>query len=348
MEKFNIAIIKPNNFGKDSTKFNLQLTDEFILNEIKDYIVLKEVTMDNMMEVIVQTINLDSQLIGDTILCYETCQYVYQLCYLNMENNGKKNNEEQMNGIGSLLTIGRLSVYGNCVFLCSKITNKYICEPYTVNLNDIAKILYKKIIHSGVIVLSNGDVQTFKFIKDPLEKFQSDFVKNFQWIEYSFLKFNLVVFIQIKPTNDEINKKTTKLIGKYRIHGDAIIVSKLTGNEFLDLDIELFNKLLIVSEGPLYKRNLTDEEKKDGEKLNGLPIVFNRYLVLEERLKKYTKKCYNCGYQINNDAIICTGCYRVFYHNKTCQVQDWVYHKDDCLYNKTQINKYISNKINKL
>lgn len=139
MNTFTVAKILP----KEIT-FNF----DTVLDQIKDCIIFEQVTLDSMMDLIVETINLDSKLMGDTIMCYEDDSYVYQLCHLNMEDNGGKNEITELNSVGSALSLGSTAIFGKCVFICSEITSNGTCKPYSVTMDMIVDIIHRKMIHT--------------------------------------------------------------------------------------------------------------------------------------------------------------------------------------------------------
>ena len=50
--------------------------------------------------------------------------------------------------------------------------------------------------------------------------------------------------------------------------------------------------------------------------------------------EKNKKLCDNCNKDILSNKLVCSGCYRMRYHNKDCQKNDWSKHVAECLYNK--------------
>lgn len=354
MDKFNVAIIKPNKFWADLYKNKEKLESlkkpdvkEDIEIEICNYITFKKLTHVEMMNFIVETIKLEHDQLGSTSICYEDKDYVYQLCHLSKVDNGEKEKDEDpenINGISGYLCCEDMNVYGSSVLICSKIDNdnNNTCVTHNLELNDISKILYNKVVHKGVHVSTDGTVKEFTFYRDPLENKSEEEISNYRWVELPFLNFNLIGFIKAKPEVDIVNKKITRLIGDQIINGDVLLVSKTTETEYINMDKELFNKLVAVSNGSLDSRQLTDIEKKHGEEQNGIPIVMNRHCILDRRYKNYKLECNNCLKEIeNNKSVVCTGCYRVKYDSVECQKEDWPNHKGECLYGKEPLNKKV-------
>lgn len=346
MTDFNIAIIKQNKFSFDRDQLSPEGLHENLKNAISDYVLFKPVNSDTMMYEIVDTIKLEKDTIGNTSISYENDKYVFQICHLNMEDNGKKNDPETINKLASYLSLGGAEIYGDAVMICSEITDNHTCTTHDITLDDIANILNRKFVHKCVLVKANtkackydsydsDDMIEISFNESPLESFDQDYKNNLRHVEVPFLKFNLIMIFEEKPKNNIINKLATRIVGDHKIFGDVIFVSKSSENEFLDLDIELFKKLLLVSEGPLSTRDLTELEKNDAVINNELPKVMNRHRILSMRVTSFTEKCNFCNVKDDNKlSLTCTGCFRVRYHNAECQKYDWNNHKLDCLFHK--------------
>jgi hypothetical protein len=346
MDNFSVAIIKPNRFWDNvkGDRDKLQSsTVKDVENEIADIVELRQVTPDTMMECIIDTIKLTKELMGSTSMCYEDNNYVYQLCHLNMSDNGKEgaDNEDDINLLASHLCLDDVKIYGSVIILRSKIDhdNGNTCITDTLNITDISELLYKKFVHKGVKVYTNGSVDEFTFINNPLESMSDKEIDRHKWIELPFLNFNLIGFIKMDLETDHVNKKITRLVGSEIVNGTVILVSKSTETEYIDLDRELFNKMIAVANGPMENRKLTEEENKNGDEQNSLPIVMNRHCILENRYKNYKLECNYCSKEIgNNNSLVCTGCYRVKYDDPQCQKDDWENHKKECLHEKKSLN----------
>lgn len=353
-----IAIIKPNTFSLIKEKY--YKNEDLLEKDFTKYIEIVETTFKDMMELIVKTIGLTPQLMGDTLCCYETKNNIYQLCFLTF---GQDSEKPEKNLISTDIVIGKEKIYGTTVLINSKINDDGVCSPDTVNIKEIIRIFYQKFIHKGIIIKTEGIIEEFEYFDHPLEYFKitspdNDNYKKYPGIIVPFLNFNLLSFLEIEPKNNIINKKGTLFIGRQRIHGDIIIVSKENDFEFNDLDLTNFNKLLDLSTLDLKKRDIkkevdkdnkedNKEDNKDNEKINELPVLMNRFMLLEKRWNKYKKVCASCKNELTDTILVCSGCYRVKYHNEECRLKDWEKHKLSCLYNQEPLNEQIKRKINK-
>lgn len=327
-----IAIIKPNNF-----KFNKQLyynNKQQLTNDISQFIEFKTILFDDMMETIIVNIGLTSELLGNSPTCFETSTNVYQVCYI----DASENNDAPMNSIASYLTGERID--NTSVVISSFMNNQKIYVPDNVDIQNIIDILYSKFVHKGIYIgVNNQNAIEFDYFNHPIEYYniqtETDF-HNYKFHEFAFLGFDLCMVIEVNSNN--INKKATRLLGNDIVNGDILLILK-SSCEFNDLSLSLYDKMNKLSFGPLVSRQLNDNEKKEENN-----IAINKYSILEERYNSMIDKCHFCNMIFTSSALetheiipelICTGCFRLQYHNQHCQMNDWNNHKKECLYNKS-------------
>ena len=169
MQKFNIAVIKPNNYiVTEVVPKNFEL--DYIEETVEDFI--EFITVDNtnnMMEIIVDKIQLTPDVMGHTTKCYEDDKYVYQLCHTVPEKSDEI--ASNINGVASHLGEGQLKIYGTCVLIKTKLLPNNTCESSNLTINDIIGVLQKKFVHKGVIVRTDESVDEFTYYRDPIEQF---------------------------------------------------------------------------------------------------------------------------------------------------------------------------------
>ena len=337
MTEISIAIIKINDF--EFLKDKYYLNQQNITKDISQFIEIKKILFSDLMETIVDEIKLTPELIGESPVCYETKNNVYQICFVSTENNNDLLNTINVNKFCSYL-IGE-KVFGTCVFINSKISQNNTCLPDNIDLNIISTIIYQKFVHKGIFLSFNDKepVQEFDYFNHPLEyyKFNEKEYENFKMIEISFLKFNISAFIEIKSSNG-INKRATKILGTQKVNGNVIFIIKST-NEFNDFSKEIYDKIFILASDSINSRKLKEHENTEDIKKNGLPIVFNQYCILEKKFNSFEESCDHCKKKIIDNNLICSGCYRAKYDCSTCQKNNWEYHKKECLYKNDPINK---------
>ncbi len=342
MNRSTIAIIKENDI-----KLDRNCTIDYINEHIHDFITIKEISCNELMDVVVDSTKLTQELMGDTSICYQNHKYIYQLCHLSMKNNGNKDEKYSINGISSYLVCDRTEIYGSSVLIKSKIKDDYTCEPSFLTTNEISTLLYHNFVHTGVKIDVDGVVTEYKFYDNPLENMPH--TDNLKWLNISIFNFNLILYIQTNPIIDKINKKATVIFGKNRIHGAIYMAVMETQDIYSSINIDTVNKLIKILSNSRLFRELTDIEANNMQKKNDeLPIIMNRYCILEKRCREHKFICHNCNKDIENKDIenkvensykICGGCYRMQYCSKKCQQTHWNMHKSDCLYHNMQINK---------
>jgi len=331
-----IICIKPNNFcfsgGNNDTK-------EFIKSQIIDYIDEIELLPENMMEHTIKWINMQPEDFGDTLICREDDKHIVQVCY--KSHNGQEANNDDINAIATFMNLTRQKIHGNVSVLCSVINHLDHCVHASITSDDIVDILYKRLHHTGIIVQPDDSITEFTFMDNPLICIDTEQQKNYQFIESTLLKFNLIAGIEKEPKNNKINKYATKILGKYPVYGDVIFVLRIDDQDYDSITIDTFNKLLKVTSNCLSGRELTDNEKSD-EKIEGIPVIKNKYVLLKNRYNAHYDKCHFCMKKFNQDneqqKIVCGGCFRVYYDSSDCRYKDWQYHKDECLFKIKPIN----------
>lgn len=337
---FTIAIISKNKYKPPSRLNELKkMSVDKLTEEIKGYIEIKEVAnTDDMMAEIVKITKLKpassddnittdvKQQCGSVINCMEDFDALYQLCYLDFKENDIEATDDDVNGIASCLSVGKILINGNAVLLKSSYNSNYTCLPASITLNDIATNLYKNYVHKGVLI-GDDKWKIVDFYESPTEILGDDI----QYIEVPLYMHNLIICYK-KEGEDYINKQATQISGKSKIKGEVLLISKSTEYEFLDIDSNMFGMILSATAGPYWTRVLTQDENDD-KRIDGLNVMMNRAIMMKIRTKDLQNKCNRCGKTENLKK--CTGCYRVYYDNSTCLKEDWDRHKDDCL-NKTK------------
>jgi hypothetical protein len=335
--KYRIAIIKPN-----ECKISKENIDD-LQNATDKYTEIIEVTHDKLPQVITETIGMVPQsIMGDTSTLYQDNKYVYDMCFVDPEQNKTEPDETKYNEIATHLIIDNKKVYGNVVIMRSKITDNKTCEPDELSYDNLINLLRLKTIHTGLFVPVKGDVTEYQFYKDPVEGLEVAKMQKLGYVESTISKFNLLAFFPIDENTYPINKKVTRLFNR-KIYGDVYLVSRSTESTYENLTSDLYKKLDSISWGHTTNRNLTAEETEETEK-EGLPMISNRYTILEARTQIDYRKCSNCDESNIDKVMSCAGCHRVMYCSKKCQTQDWIDHRKDCLYKLESVNQAVRQK----
>src|SRR5271156_2561865 len=247
---YNILVIEPNDFSLEALNLNdIPNLKTNIRRALPNYVTLKETNIQNMVEDLYNILNLNEDLIADTEEILETVNNVYQLCHVNYSNTSipttnftttSSNSNNIVNSLASYLCL-TTTVYNTAIILNSRVTDNLTCMPDTLNLESLVDILYKKLIHQAVKITPSSIYYTISFYRSPIENLVETIEDQTQYkiLEVSdFYKFNLLLYLQIKPINKHLNKDATKLLGTSKLYGDIIVVSKTAENEYIDLDVE--------------------------------------------------------------------------------------------------------------
>lgn len=336
MSSFNLGIIKPNRYLCEGSPNS---PEELDINDLIEFV---KVTPETMMEVVVDGIGLNENLIADTILCYEDSKVRYELCFVSLKDNGQEDNEEKLNGLSSYLVLGGKQTYGQTVLIKCNIKENDTCENADLTLSDVKNILFKKFVHQGIKINLNG-TETFTFNVDPMEIVEDS--SNWQYLEVNLFKFNLIMFVQVNPDPNKINRVATRIAGNHRIAGTVLLCTKSTETQFIDLDQDSFDKLLALATDRLSARNIEDKEEE--KQVEGQPKkVKSRHVFLKNMYNQYALKCMNCSTKVDKTtSLVCSGCYRMRYLNIECQKSDWRRHRDECLFGKPTLNQVLQKRM---
>lgn len=328
-----LVTIKPNKFIFDRNKYFHN--HELLKNDIMEYVEVVNYATDDFMATIVEQIGLTPDLIGSSPICHESHTNIYQICYTGQKPNDFEQVEcDNPNMIANYLTNDNIN--NSCVFINSKITNNLTCINDNATIDDLVNVLYSKYIHVGLFIGVDDNVTEFYYGDHPLEYYRLDTYDenkyNIKEIEFISLGLCCVVDLDDK----RINRRMTRIMGNDHVYGDVLLILK-SPEQYHDLDMTLYDKIDMLSYGPLSGRVLTENEQKDVEKNNDLFVVNNKYCIIESRLM-YNNYKYRCGYggcKLDSGELnCCMGCYKIKYHGKECQGGDWGNHKKDCLCNK--------------
>jgi len=337
MKKFNIFKIKENDYYL-SEKINIkEITKDKIKKDIENLIEKVTVNHENMMEEIVKIINLKEYEIGDTSLCHEDNNFIYQICHMRRKyKDSKEIKKENLNCLATTLTTSKETIYQNAVLLCSRINEDSTCTPENIEINDIVNLLYKKFVHVGLLVEPNK-VTEVKFRKSPFENLKNENIEDYRYSDREIFGLKLYINGQLDPKPNILNKKMTKLYGLHKVYGKVILIAKTHDYNVTDINKELFNKLLSICEGPMENRVLSKNELSNRkiEQNNNTSKIMNCLNIIEKRYSKYVESNIK-----NTHKFICQGCFRLRYKTKEEQKNDWKKHSKDCLYkNKNSFDK---------
>lgn len=340
MDNINIAIVKKNDFiitDEDTKKLTLNEIKQKIIDSVEENVIIQSIPSSDLMKTIIGTLKMDNNVVAETHTCHENSDNIFQLCHL------PTHKKEDINGLSSYLTIDSYAITGDTILLNSKINDNKTCSIETLCFDDVVNIIYNNIVHTGLKVSVDGVIEEYIYFNNPL--YLEKNLDNYGFIEFSIFNFFLVALIEKYPTIDKRNKSMTCLVGNKIINGDVVLVLKLKESIYGNLNKNTFKKLLLLSHNKMTFRDLLDNEKQTKEKINGLPQIINKSIIIKERLKDYKKTCNSCNKELEN-IYTCSSCNRCRYDSKECQIKDWNTHKDECLYNITKTANDIIKKKN--
>jgi hypothetical protein len=248
MQSFTIAIINENKIRlQDRDRNEKNLSDDNLESLLEDYIEFKKVNnVEEMMLCITKVLGDTSNLYATTSNCFINKDYVYQITHL-VDNNKPTNNY-----IATSLLQEEHNVYKSCVLMKSKrVDDNYINESIT--MNDIIDIYRKVYKHIGLLIKPNKEITEINYYNNPLDGQTPDKVKNSKYYEFLIAEDKVIqMFIEIDPIINQLNEIATIFYQK-PIYGEVLIGFRNRGSnlyssteQYIDLDKDLFNKLLCV------------------------------------------------------------------------------------------------------
>jgi hypothetical protein len=273
MSNFKIAVIKENKHKYCQEDMNMnKLNLDSLELDIEDYIEFKTVSdPNNMMETVVNILNMTTEHLGETSICYEDENYIYELCYLSNESTEVKN----INFISSKLVDFKRRVIGNSVLIKSRINLDHSATPVDISLADLIYVYQRSHVHTGIMVKTepNNSIEQTNFFFNPIDFLKPEEVKDFAYVEHEVFGKRILQMFFDKNSKDKLNKICSIIYGK-PIYGKVIIGFRHTsedmreiGYHYCDLDKTTFNKLLCILSDGYLKENINKEIKDETDAL---------------------------------------------------------------------------------
>lgn len=283
---FNIMIISPNKI-KEIDWMKEDYLDILLEGE---YIDIINSNPENFITDVGTNLNITNYKYPDvkTVLFYEEPNYHYELMYVNMLPEYKK--EEIDNEFSLLLqNYGDEKIYGNVILLKTYVPINNITKNVFSNISkeDIKRILYDR-VHTKVITYDNGDYEE-KRVFGPMDNYAESFFDeedkyNIQKIELAFLSHNINIWFTKFDYGEE--GICGDLLKHIRIN-KCIVFTLIDDNYRGNLSMDEFKKIKLLS-NKLDNNFLTPEEiSKDEKDSLGRDIIKNKYRILELMYNKY-------------------------------------------------------------
>lgn len=151
---------------------------------------------------------------------------------------------------------------------------KTISVPETINsMNELIDMIESIVIKEGVVVKTDGTLETYKYIANPLEHFMltdSRYAEHYIYHEYEVYTHVIMIIVDVEKSNDKLNSKATLLAGN-PVYGDVFVgmYKKSDYNEsvpYVNLSIEVFKKILDIRSKSTDLT--TNKTKSDNEYIN--------------------------------------------------------------------------------
>ena len=221
-----------------------------------------------------------SNMSAKTEIVGEEPYYVYELTYLDLENEKNYNNDKYTNDIATLLSINGDKVYSNAIlfrnYIPSLTDSMELCN---VTKEDLRKLLNKRAYNTIVI----GDSFENKLIEDivfgDLDIYAKKYFdgEEYKKIEISFLMHNINIWyckgiIENKICGNLINEKYMDKCIFF-----TMISEKYRGNLSLDEVKKIIKLSMCLKEYQTPTEFLEDKNDESGRK-----IIYNKYKVLDK------------------------------------------------------------------
>ena len=277
---FELLIIKPN------------MIDHLDYNKV-DYI--SELTKMNCYEtvesneedigiVFAKYLNQDNYIAcnAQTNICYETKDYLYEICYLDIPK--EKKNNDTINQLATLLDITNEQIFGNAILIKTYLPiSSSEMKIISSNKDDIKTILESRVNHKGVFIDTDKSLKqlTYRDLKVKLRELFDEEMEALSKIEIPFLKHNFIMFYN-KDSLDEENT-IVRDIAQKKINGEVFIISMVTNTLFTDILVDEVKKMLDISKfGESAWKSNPDDDKEERDEKNRI-IIKSKYRILYNR-----------------------------------------------------------------
>ena len=277
---FELLIIKPN------------MIDHLDYNKV-DYI--SELTKMNCYEtvesneedigiVFAKYLNQDNYIAcnAQTNICYETKDYLYEICYLDIPK--EKKNNDTINQLATLLDITNEQIFGTAILMRTHLPLENLeMNMISSSKEDIKTILESRVNHKGVFIDTDQTLKTITFrdINPKIRELFDEDIKDLSKIEIPFLKHNFIMYYN-KDSLDEENKIVEDIAQK-KIYGEVFIVSMVTDTLYTDILVDEVKKMLAISKfGENAWKASPDDDKEDRDD-NGRILIKSKYRILHKK-----------------------------------------------------------------
>jgi hypothetical protein len=233
---------------------------------------------DNFVEFLSVNLNVNNystqNLIVKTEIISEEPNNVYELMYVDLENEKEYNKEENLNEMASLVNTNGEKIYSNAIlfknYIPSLTDSMYLCD---ISKKDLENILYNR-VHTKIVCYNEKWKE--EIIKGDLNIFANDFFDDeYKKIEIPFLMHNINIWYMEgyeyeRPCGNLINKNIEKCIW-FTMKNE-----EYRGN----LTLDEVKKIICLSE-KLSDYKTPEELLEEKNDSLGRKIINNKYKVLD-------------------------------------------------------------------
>lgn len=265
-----ICVIKRTEFGYPEEMWKLKNFEySSVREDIKEFLQFVEIkNLEDLGHLIGETCRPD-QSRGDSLDItdfYYTDTYVLQA----IANTTDAKHESIYSYLGSQLL--DMNVNNDMIVIKRNIRGD-INEPFPyedIQIEDIIIAVQSLFVHIGLYVRTDGSIDSFKYVRDPLETISMDELQNtIRYHEFKLYEHILTFYVNIKSKDKEINPMASIIYGK-EIRGDLMITLRNNGDTTainMDLTQEIFTKIYDIYlnnpsydyDGELYMRKFTND-----------------------------------------------------------------------------------------
>lgn len=219
---------------------------------------------------------------AQTNICYDTSEYLYEICYLDIPNDKKCT--ETYNQIASILDITNQQIFGNAVLIKTHLPiNNMDMNLVNFTKDDIKQILESRVNHYGVFIDTDKNMKSINFrdLEPKLRELLDEEPKDLSKIEIPFLKHNFIMYY-CKDSVDEENTLVNDISQK-KIYGDVFIVSMLTDTIFTNISIQEVKKMLAISKFGEDAWKISEDDDKEEKDEMGRILIKSKHRILHNR-----------------------------------------------------------------
>jgi hypothetical protein len=294
----------------DCDKTNIREQIEDILDD-PNIAEFKEFTDENSMFNLIHNV-IGNKNIGVTACnIWESKYFLYAGYFIDMteiiEYDTVKNDDENilLNNIKNAQKNIKINIFG------SQITSQHVCShlviikqqlSYTINgnniktdtkptsistLNEMINVFEKLFIKDGIVIKTDGSMQTYTYIMNPIEHLMltdTNYSSNYVYHEYEVYTHVMMIVADTREINGVLNESATLLAGK-PVNGDVFVAMyrKPEYNEnppYVSMNIDLIKDIMYIRQkSTLLTTGLNRAEKEY--------INFEKILDLEKKKYEY-------------------------------------------------------------